>query len=106
MTERAAWARPFYASHSWRRCRQGYARSVGGLCERCLRRGLYTPGAEVHHKIRLTAETIQDPAVALCWDNLELLCKDCHMEEHEINHHRWRIDEDGTLEIRGDSPPV
>ena len=95
----AAWARTFYASWAWITCRRGYARSVGGLCERCLKRGQYTPGTEVHHKIRLTPDNVKDPSVALSWDNLELLCKDCHMEEHETNHHRWRVDEDGELRI-------
>jgi 5-methylcytosine-specific restriction endonuclease McrA len=97
----AAWARPFYYSYAWIQCRRGYAKSVGGLCERCLKRGLYTPGTEVHHKVRLTPENVTDPGVALNWDNLELLCKTCHLEEHETNHHRWRVDEDGGLDILG-----
>ncbi len=106
MTDRDVWARPFYFSYAWIRCRRDYARSVGGLCERCLARGLYTPGEEVHHKIKLTPETVTDPAVALNWDNLELLCKDCHMDEHRQSKRRWKIGKEGDLEIiDAGSPP-
>ena len=28
------WARPFYNSKQWRKCREGYKQSVNGLCER------------------------------------------------------------------------
>lgn len=90
-------ARDFYRSFAWRRCRDGYAASVQGLCERCLKRGLIVPGEEVHHKIRLTPDNINNPAVALNWDNLELLCKDCHLEEHRPQ--RWRADSSGHVEL-------
>lgn len=93
--------RSFYTSYVWINCRRDYARSVGGLCERCLARGLYVPGDEVHHKIRLTPDNVRDPSVALNWDNLELLCKECHMAEHEVNKRRWRIGEEGELTIVG-----
>lgn len=96
------WAKAFYISQPWRQCRAGYIKSVGGLCERCLERGIYTPGAEVHHKIKLTPRNVSNPDVALNWANLELLCKDCHMEEHRVNRHRWRVDKEGTLEIVGE----
>lgn len=100
-TNRDSWARPFYVSYAWIKCRRDYARSVNGLCERCLARGLYVPGDEVHHKIRLNPSNVNDPSVALNWDNLELLCKDCHMAEHEVNKRRWRIGEEGELTIVG-----
>ena len=44
------YARAFYLSPAWQNCRNTYAQSVGGLCERCLRKGLYVPGEIVHHK--------------------------------------------------------
>ena len=77
-------AHEFYSSTEWINCRRGYAKSVGGLCERCLTKGLYTPGTQVHHKIRLT------------WDNLELLCTECHREEHR-GRKRWETDEMGHV---------
>lgn len=75
-------AHEFYSSWEWIQCRRAYAKSKGGLCERCLARGLYVPGEECHHKERLTEENLRDPRVALNWENLELLCKACHKEEH------------------------
>lgn len=85
----------FYTSRAWRRCRDAYAASVSGLCERCLAKGLIVPGDEVHHKIRLTPENLSNPAIALNWDNLELLCSDCHQEEHRGT--RWRCDAMGRV---------
>lgn len=101
-----SWAKQFYVSSAWIRCRTAYAKSVGGLCERCLERGVYTPGTEVHHKIKLTPKNVRDPSVALNWDNLELLCKDCHMEEHNVSRRRWKVDDEGTLILLNEAPPV
>ena len=93
----SSFAHTFYKSGAWMKCARGYRQSRHGLCERCLKKGLIVPGREVHHKIRLTPENISDPSIALNWDNLELLCKDCHMEEH--NRTRWRTDELGHVEL-------
>ena len=88
----------FYSSSAWQSCRNAYFAKVGGLCERCYARGLIIPGAEVHHKTRLTAETVDDPAVALCFDNLELLCQQCHQQEHRRGS-PLRTDAHGHVEI-------
>ena len=90
-------ARSFYMSWEWISCRTAYAESRGWLCERCAARGLIVPGVEVHHKVRLTKTNIKDPSVALNWKNLELLCKDCHLKEHDKT--MMRTDEFGTLSI-------
>ncbi len=87
----------FYKSWPWIRCARAYKASKNGLCERCLKDGLIVPGEEVHHKQRLTLETLDDPAVALNWDNLELLCKRCHLEEHKKV--RWRVDDMGHVDL-------
>ena len=71
------WAKAFYKSGAWLKCRAAYILSIFGLCERCQR-----PGDIVHHKIKLTPRNINDPAVTLNWENLELLCQDCHNREH------------------------
>lgn len=94
----------FYTSWIWRRCRKAFAESKGNLCERCLKRGVIEPGSkdrplEVHHKVPITAENVNDPGVALNWANLELLCKTCHDEERERKPKRWRIDKDGRVMI-------
>ena len=90
-------AHSFYKSWPWIKCQRAYKESKGGLCERCWAKGLIVPGAEVHHKIRLTPENLSDPSIALNWDNLELLCNDCHKEEH--SKRRWRVDELGHVSI-------
>ena len=87
----------FYTTRAWRKCRKGFLAARGGLCERCLAKGLIVPGEEVHHKIKLTPENISNPAISLDWGNLELLCKDCHLEEHKGV--RWRADEMGHVEL-------
>lgn len=89
-------AAPFYNSRAWKDCRKAYAASVSHLCERCLKRGIYKPGAIVHHKIHLTPETINDPSIALSFDNLELLCRDCHALAHKPEK-RFRVDELGRV---------
>lgn len=90
---------PFYSSPAWKACRAAYIKSKGGLCERCLREGRITAGAEVHHKVRLTPQTVRDPKVALSWSNLELLCVECHKREHGRTERRWRCRPDGSVEI-------
>ena len=93
-------AEKFYKSRRWRDTRQAYMASVGGLCERCLKRGLYHPAAIVHHKVYITPENINDPGVTLNWDNLEAVCRDCHEQEHSGSGRRYTINPDGTVNIR------
>lgn len=75
-------SQPFYKSTRWKKCRQGYIQSVGGLCERCLKKGIVRKGYIVHHKQYVTEENITDPDVTLNWANLEYLCHECHNHEH------------------------
>lgn len=101
---RAPEVESFYTSWIWRKCRKAFAESKGNLCERCMKRGIIEAGSkdrplEVHHKIPLTAGNVTEPAVALNWDNLELLCKSCHDEERERKAKRWRIGPDGRVTI-------
>ena len=93
------WAASFYKSKAWQRTRAAYAKSVGGLCERCLKAGRYNAGVIVHHKVHLTPELITRPEIALSFDNLELLCKTCHDEERERTPKRWRIAPDGSVRV-------
>lgn len=74
-------AKAFYKSKAWLDCREGFIKSVYGLCSRCDR-----PGYIVHHKELLTPQNISDPNVTLNWDKLEYLCQDCHNKEHMSNH--------------------
>lgn len=94
-------ARKFYNSKAWKKCREAYKQSVNGLCERCLKAGKYVPGDEVHHKIYLTPENIDDPYITLSFENLELLCSSCHSIEHNEKYSPLRegfgFDENGDL---------
>lgn len=99
MKEYTAEAKRFYKSKLWERTRALYAQSVGGLCERCLKNGIYTPGKVVHHRIYLDDQKLRVPEIALSYDNLELLCQECHNKEH---HHtepkrRYSFDKFGNI---------
>lgn len=99
----AQFANDFYRSRAWKNCRAAYFKSRGGLCERCLARGIINAGSrdmplQVHHRRPLTPENITDPEITLNPANLELLCKDCHDAEHlGETKRRWRVTEDGTV---------
>lgn len=107
------YAKGFYGSRAWKNCRAAYKAYRGGLCERCLAKGLYNPGVIVHHKIYISPENISNPNITLNWDNLELVCRACHDEEHELQKHRaefqskqkragdkykrWKVENDGSI---------
>lgn len=82
-------AKAFYSSKAWQECRNEYAKRRHYLCEDCLRRGIYKPGAIVHHKIEIDPVTIECAEIALNPDNLELLCRECHCRVHEQHGGRW-----------------
>lgn len=95
------YARSFYKSIEWRRCREGYIKAVSGLCERCLSKGKLVPGKILHHIKYITPENINDPYITLNWDNLEYVCQDCHNIEHHGTDTEIRddvmFDTDGNL---------
>ena len=91
-------AKGFYKSQAWKKCREAYAKSRRGLCEQCLERGLYRPGEIVHHKVHVEPDTISDPRVLLDWGNLQLVCRECHAELHGAKEgQRYRLDEMGRV---------
>ena len=59
----------------WRRIRKAYVQAHP-LCERCLKRGRYVKGDEVHHIVPVLEGGTNDV------DNLMNLCKKCHAEVH------------------------
>ena len=93
----------FYKSKQWQRCREGYIASVHGLCEDCLKKGVYNPGVIVHHIEHITQANINKPEVTLNFNNLKLVCRDCHAKEHskEVNK-RYEIDLNGNVKINCD----
>ena len=92
----------FYNSRAWKGTRRNYMQSVGGLCERCLERGIITPAEIVHHKVPLTDKNVSDLSISLGWGNLQALCRQCHAEVHEEMYEsrrkrRDRIDQNGKV---------
>lgn len=95
----------FYHSAAWKNTRRNYKQSVGGLCERCLAKGMIVPADIVHHKIPLTDENINDLSISLSWDNLQALCRQCHAEVHDDMYaqrtgRRYKINNNGQVVIR------
>ena len=89
------WAKSLYSSLAWHKCRDSFYISRNGLCERCGEAGLI-----VHHKVWLTPSNINDPSITLNWDNLELLCNECHSKEHlgsEATTEEVMFDSNGNL---------
>ena len=88
------WARDFYNSVAWIKTRKAYFNYRHGLCERC--RGV---GAIVHHKKYITPKNINDINITLNFDNLELLCRECHEKQHRPreNHAEEVMFIDGKL---------
>lgn len=74
------YARSFYNSKEWIKCRNGFMKSKNHICERC-------GGAAyiVHHKKYITPTNINDPNITLSWNNLQALCLDCHNAVHGGN---------------------
>lgn len=96
----------FYNSQAWKDTRKAYYNYARGICERCQaefeagKRSLedMQPGRIVHHKKHLTPDNINDPAVALSFDNLELLCDEHHNRHHKAKQRRrYRFGKDGSI---------
>lgn len=91
-------AKQFYSSKTWQDTRNAYAKSVGHLCERCKDKGIITAGEIVHHKTHIDLNNIDKPDITLSFNNLEMLCRRCHGEEHNRkNKKRFFVDENGKV---------
>lgn len=99
------WTDGFYLSKAWRKTREAYFKYQCGRCERCMKEyeaGARTmedirPGIIVHHKKELTPENINDPSVALSFNNLELLCDEHHNRQHKAKPKRYTFDSEGNI---------
>lgn len=94
------YATKFYSSKAWQKTRDAYKKSVGGLCEICWSKGLAKPGEIVHHKKHITPENINDPEITLSFQNLELVCRDCHAKIHDRKKRRYKLDDMGRVVFR------
>lgn len=69
----------FYNSKEWKYLRRVKFRAAAGLCEECLKKGKIVAGREVHHKEPIEKNWEK----RLDYDNLILLCDECHRLAHE-----------------------
>jgi len=104
------WAKKFYNSTAWKKCRVAYIKSVQGLCETCLEQGEIRTGFIVHHKILLTPQNINNYEISLNWDYLKYECKEHHDENegHGVQKAGDVIREGLMFDDKGDivpSPP-
>ncbi|SES12327.1 5-methylcytosine-specific restriction enzyme A [Vreelandella subterranea] len=68
----------------WRRIRERILQRDKGLCQPCLRKGIYTPAAEVDHIVNeASGGTDVD-------DNLEAICNPCHKAKTQEEARRGR----------------
>ena len=82
----------FYSGKAWRRVSTAYMSSKSYICERCGK-----PAVICHHKRWLNDVNVNDPKIALSFDNLEALCLDCHNAEHGSKHDVAVFDAAGEL---------
>jgi hypothetical protein len=93
-------ARSFYDSTAWRKCRKSYISQRqgldGGLCEHCKQELGYI----VDHIEELTPENINDPYITLCHDNLQYLCLPCHNTKTfgKKEEQRYIFDSNGMIQ--------
>lgn len=89
------WAKSFYSGAAWQQVRDSYIKSQGWLCEIHRANGDIVPAEIVHHRQELTPDNINDPAVALSYDNLQAVCRDCHAAIHSGK--RYTVLSDGSI---------
>lgn len=69
----------FYNSKEWIALRNYKYADADGFCEECKKQGIVKPGVDVHHIVPIEI----DWSKRLDYNNLILLCKECHNEKHE-----------------------
>ena len=71
-----------YQDVRWQRLRVAYL-ADHPLCEECLTRGVTREAVDVHHVVSfMSVEGVERIELALNYDNLRALCKECHQAEH------------------------
>lgn len=92
-------AESFYKSKDWQRVRTTYFKSVQGLCEPCLEKGIIARAEIIHHKVHINESNINDASITLSFDNLEAVCRECHALRHGAKKKRFKVDEMGRVEV-------
>lgn len=71
-----------YSNARWQGARHAAIVRDNGLCQECMKRGIFKPGTEVHHRVELTDANKGDWDIAYNIDNLVTLCMECHSGIH------------------------
>lgn len=71
------YAKPFYNSRAWIKCRDAFMASKNYVCEIC--GGL---AVICHHVEPITPANIENPNVSLNWALLMAVCVECHNSLH------------------------
>lgn len=105
MADNEAWREEqiqFYSSPAWKNIRKTVLKERGGLCEMCLKNGIYRAATLVHHIVPVTGENVNNPEITLNESNLMALCVDCHAAIHSTR--RYIVDEKGNVTVAPDPP--
>lgn len=89
------WAKSFYKSKLWKDTREYILKRDKYKCVKC-----GAMAAEVHHKVWLTRDNINDPNISVNEKNLESLCYQCHKAEHiqkKIIEVDYKFDAEGNI---------
>ncbi|MBO6303879.1 MAG: HNH endonuclease [Selenomonadaceae bacterium] len=78
------WAAKFYNSKEWKDLRGQLIVAAKYTCQKCGKNLVLNPSRLVgHHKIKLDPKNILDVNISLNPQNIEIICKECHDEEHK-----------------------
>ena len=78
------WAAKFYNSKEWKDLRGQLIVAAKYTCQKCGKNLVLNPSRLVgHHKIKLDPQNILDVNISLNPQNIEIICKECHDEEHK-----------------------
>lgn len=96
------YAKRFYKSELWKSTRDYILKRDRYLCQRCKEQ----PATEVHHKVRLSPENINDPTISVNPENLVSLCGDCHKREHKEDRIKRNWNQEREILFDKDGNPV
>jgi 5-methylcytosine-specific restriction endonuclease McrA len=72
----------YYKTKEWKAIALYVRQRDNYLCQSCKRKGKLKKGNQVHHIMHLTEKNINDYNIRANPKNLEVICDDCHNEEH------------------------
>lgn len=87
--------REFYNSSAWQKQRKYKMQQENYRCARC--GGV---AEDVHHKITLTEQNVNDLNVSLDLDNLECVCRRCHNKETHSKTSKYTFNKHGDLIVK------